>query len=58
MRLSLRSTIDATPTISIVPQFRMLVVKRGAVREIRSSFAHLGVPRVVYRFGVGVRVTF
>jgi hypothetical protein len=41
----------------VVPQFRVLVVPHGSVRD-GASFAGFGLDTIVYRFGIGLRVAF
>lgn len=48
--------IKATPSVSVVPQFRLLVTPRGDPKEL--NFANLGLRAVAYRVGVGIQATF
>ena len=49
--------IDAARHLSVVPQFRVLVLPHGSVRT-GGNFASFGLNTMVYRFGVGLRVAF
>ena len=48
--------VKATPRVSIVPQFRLLVTPRGDPKEL--NFANLGLRALAYRIGVGIQATF
>lgn len=50
--------IQTSRHVSVVPQFRMLVIPRGDPKNGRGFFADLGLPTLVYRIGVGVRAAF
>jgi hypothetical protein len=49
--------IHAARHLSVVPQFRVLVVPHGSVRN-GGTFPSFGLNTVVYRFGIGIRVPF
>jgi len=51
-------SIEATSHISIVPQFHILVIRRGPIVNTRNPLADLGLPSVVYRMGIGIRAAF
>jgi hypothetical protein len=50
--------IQANRHVSVVPQFRMLVILRGDTKNGNGLFADLGLPTVVYRIAAGVRAAF
>lgn len=48
--------LDTVRHLSVVPQFRVLVMPRGGPSGV--DFANFGLSTIVYRFGVGLRLGF
>ena len=48
-------TVKASRRMRVVPQFRMVMVRRGNVINSRETFATFGLPGISYRAGVGFR---